>query len=161
MNRSTVALIAALVLSVSVNLLVLGTIIGHNVAHRGKPMAERSADRRADGRMHAGAEASPQLPMDSVLYAVPCDLRPKVRKRLETDRAEVRDQVGKVREARRTAAEALSARPFDAAAADAALSALRAELDGSQRRLHAAVVAVMAEAQSEGPLPPSERRCNR
>ncbi len=153
MSRTTIALIVALVVSVAVNLLILGTIIGHRAAMGGQAGA---------ARMHAGGFEGPRDrdgftplgPLDRAFRTVPEEMRPQIRERLEADRSEIGAQLARVREARNAVSKALGARPFDRAAADAALAALRAEINTSQKRLHDAVTASMAAAEAEGRLPP-------
>lgn len=149
MKRSTIVLITALVVSVAINLLILGTIIGHRAAHGG-PMGPG----RGGPHMGAPQMGGPTGPLDRVFRAVPEEIQELVRDKMRAERGEVRDQMDRIRDVRRAAAEALSARPFDPAKAEAALGAMRTELDAAQMRLHAAVIAAMSETQAAGRLPP-------
>lgn len=155
MSRTTIALIVALVVSVAINLVILGTIIGHRAAHGGPPgpvVGER-------GQFPRGM--TPLGPLDHAFRTVPEELRPRIRERLAGEREAVRAQVRAVRDARRAVADALSARPFDPAAAETALAELRRQNDAAQNRLHEAVIAAMAEAQAGGTLPPPRDRDGR
>lgn len=134
MRRSTLILTVALVVSVSLNLLVAGLMLGHHLSGRG------------------GRGGNPGL--ERLFATVPDEVRREVRRAMAEDE-QVRDARRlALREARQQVAAALSARPFDPAAADAALTNLRAQGDQVADKLHATLVRAMAEAQARGTLPP-------
>ncbi|QJE72809.1 periplasmic heavy metal sensor [Aerophototrophica crusticola] len=134
MRRSTLFLTIALVISVSLNLLVAGLMLGHHLSGRG------------------GRGGNPSL--DRLFATVPDEIRREVRRAMSEDgqAREARRQA--LREARQQVAAALGARPFDPAAADAALANLRAHGEQVADKLHATLVRTMAEAQANGTLPP-------
>lgn len=135
MRRTTLILSLALAVSVAVNMLLGGLIAGH---HWGDPPRHRSGD----------------FLFDRAFSAVPEELRGPIRERLRPEGSDLRMDMREMRDARRAVDTALRARPFDPAAADAALAALRAKVGETQSSLHATVVGVMAEAQANGTLPP-------
>ena len=139
MRRSTLILSALLALSVAVNMLLGGVVIGQ----RWKASPERA-----------------QL-FDRSLGAVPPDLHRPIRERLRATEPSIRTRLQGAGEARREVAEALRARPFDRAAAEAALNRLRGAVDGAQIALHTAILDVMEEAQARGELPPPPERPRR
>ena len=120
----------ALAISVAVNLLIAGIFVGR-AFHRRPPPPEHDKSalhRESDGR---------RAPLRG-LYREHGD--------------ELRDKRRAIGEARRTARAALEAEPFDRAALERALEALRKETGASQEIMHKAIV----EAASKGS--PEERK---
>lgn len=134
MRRSTLFLTIALVVSVSLNLLVAGLFIGHRLGG------------------HPGRGGNPGL--ERLFATVPEEIRREVRRAMTADDEARQARRQALREARQQVSAALSARPFDPAAADAALTNLRAQGDQVADKLHATLVRTMAEAQAKGTLPP-------
>jgi uncharacterized membrane protein len=115
----------ALAVSIAVNLLIAGIFVGRAFHRRPPPPSERDVPglrAERDGR---------RAPLRGLF--------------LEHD-DELRDKRRAIGEARRTARVALEAEPFDRAALERALEALRKETGASQEILHKAIV----EAASKG-----------
>lgn len=144
MRRTTLFLSLALAVSVAINLLIAGIVVGNRAAERRLPPAAQGSQ--------LGAAAGFQL--DRSLGVVPEALKSAIREELTADRGRMRDQVRGVRAARLAVVDTLSRRPFDAAAARAALGKLRDVTALAQFRLHEAVVDAMEKAESAGTLPP-------
>lgn len=138
MTKLDKRLAIALSISVALNLFFAGFVVARRLARperRGPDAAALQVDaphhvmhalRQAGGGVHA-------------------------RHVLEAHRGELRVQRRAMREARRAAVEALAAEPFDRAAVERALAAVRERVADSQRLAHEVVLEVAAE------LPPRER----
>ena len=119
----------ALAISIAVNVLIAGIFVGRAFHRRPPPERDAPALRaERDGR------------------------RAPLRGLFREHDDELRDKRRAIGEARRTARAALEAEPFDRAALERALEALRKETGASQEILHKAIV----EAASKGS--PEERK---
>lgn len=126
-GRTATATIVALVLSVCLNVFVAGLIAGRASRGDGPP-------RRDDG----GG-------LQRFMATVPAEARPIIREALQENRSGLQDLVAGVRRARRNAASVVAAEPFDRAALEAALAAIR----DRSRALEAAVHGIIAVAIDE------------
>lgn len=126
-GRTATATIVALVLSISLNVFVAGLIAGR--ASRGDTPPSRD----------------PAGGLQRFMATVPAEARPVIRQALRENRSGLQDLVAGVRRARRDAASVVGAEPFDSAAFEAALGAVR----DHSRALEAAVHGIIAEAIDE------------
>lgn len=162
MQRRTLYLAIGLAVSLAFNMLFIGIMLGHRAAG-GKADGRGEGGRpdgRAEGRAPPGfASAGPGglFIFDRAMSAIPEELRDDLRRKLNSQKDDIRLQSEAVRTARREVVRALSARPFDPAAAAAAFATLRRQIDGAQERLHTATIDVMSGAQATGTLPPPGR----
>ena len=132
-GRAATATLVALVLSVCLNVFVAGLVAG---------------------RITGGGAATDQAAgagLAQFMATVPAEARPAIRRALRDNRRGLQGLVAEVREARREAAAMVAREPFDPAAVEAALAAVR---DRSQA-LQAALHGIIAEALEE--LPPEVR----
>ena len=131
-------LVVALIVSVVVNLALVGFLIGVS----GKPPAWRPG----------GFDAAAGL--GRLIRFLPEERRSEVLGPIGKDglRREARGSFRTMRRAQHGIAEALAAEPFDPDKLDAALAAFRDQFDLSQQRSHAAFVTIMEM------LTPEERR---
>lgn len=139
MKRSTLILSVLLVLSAAGNLAVLGIFAGHWL--RG-----------------GGGGGGPPSSVERLMGLVPEPLRPEIDQAMRPKDEDVKAQMEAFRAARRTVTETLRQRPFDAAAAEAALADLRQVTGRAQERLHRTIVERMEAAQAAGTLPPPPHR---
>jgi len=128
----------ALSISVALNLFFAGFVVARRLGQREPPWREQGA-LEVDAPRHV---------MRALRHAGGGE---HARRALEAHRDEMRAEHRAMREARRAAAAALAAEPFDRAAVERALETVRARVADSQRTAHAVVVEVAAE------LPPQER----
>lgn len=138
MKRSTLILSVLLVLSAAGNLAVLGIFAGH--------------------WLRGGGGGGPPSSVERLMGLVPEPLRPEIDQAMRPKDEEVKAQMEAFRAARRAVTETLRQRPFDAAAAEAALADLRQVTGRAQERLHRTIVERMAAAQAAGTLPPPPQR---
>lgn len=143
MKRSTLILSVLLVLSAAGNLAVLGIFTGHWLRGGG------------------GGNSGPPSSVERLMGLVPDPLRREIDQAMRPKDEEVKAQMQAFRDARRAVTETLRQRPFDAAAAEAALADLRQVTGRAQERLHRTIVERMAAAQAAGTLPPPPQRANR
>lgn len=138
MKRSTLILSVLLVLSAAGNLAVLGIFAGH--------------------WLRGGSGGGPPSSVERLMGLVPEPLRPEIDQAMRPKDEDVKAQMEAFRAARRAVTEALRQRPFDAAAAEAALADLRQVTGRAQERLHRTIVERMEAAQAAGTLPPPPQR---
>jgi uncharacterized membrane protein len=112
-------------ISLAVNLFLAGLIAGRWL-HRGKPG-------------------------EGMARVVPAEAQPVARRVMASHRAAMGERGREAREARKRAVEALSAEPFDAAHATAALKEFRSKAAMVDEEMNAAMV------ELAGALPPSQR----
>jgi len=130
-ERSKRRLKYALIASLALNLLIIGAVAGTMVGFK-----------KHGPRMGARGEDFGMMGLTRVL---PEERRKEVRKQLRADREKLRPLMEEVRTARRAAADALAAEPFDRAALDAAIAAV-AEKERTVRQ--AAVNAFLGHAET-------------
>jgi uncharacterized membrane protein len=140
----------ALVISLGINLLIVGVIAGRLLSgHR--HMWERPGATQADR-----SRASDERPGDRVIQrlteAVPAEYRPAFEAAMAEHRARLAEAGRAVREARMKVRDAMVAEPFDRAKLDAAFAELRARSQELQTAVHVAV------AEAAAKLPPDARR---
>ncbi len=133
-GRTGTAVLVALVVSVCLNVFVAGLIAGRATGIRPGP------DRAASG---GGLER--------FMATVPAEARPVIRRALRENRGGLQGMVAEVRAARQDAAAIVAREPFDEAAFEAAMAAVRARSEALQATVHG----VIAEALAD--LPPEVR----
>ena len=131
-------LVVALVVSVAVNLALVGFLIGFS----GKPPAWRPGGFDATAGLGRLIRFLPEERRSEVLGPIGKDSLGR----------EARGSFRTMRRAQHGIAEALAAEPFDPDKVDAALAAFRDQFDLSQQRSHAAFVTIMER------LTPEERQ---
>ena len=131
----------ALAISVAVNLLLAGIMVGRAFRHRPPPPP--------DGRDEFGFRAERD---DAAKSPAGDGRRGPLRGVFREHGDALRDKRRSIGDARRTARAALEAEPFDRAALERALEALRKETTASQEIMHRAI----ADAAAKGP--PEERK---
>jgi len=132
-GRTATATFVALVVSVCLNVFVAGLIAGRTTTGDATPL------RRPDDGLQR------------FMATLPEDARPVVRQAIRANRRELQGLVAGLRDARQNAAAVVAAEPFDPAALEVALAAVR---DRSMA-LQAAMHGVVAEAIDR--LPPELR----
>lgn len=125
-GRTGTAVVVALVVSVCLNVFVAGLVVGR-ISGGGAAAPDRAAD--------AGG-------LERFMATVPAEARPVLRRALRENRRDLQGMVAAVREARQEAAAVVAREPFDPAAFQAAMAAVR---DRSEA-LQAAVHVIIAEA---------------
>jgi uncharacterized membrane protein len=139
----------ALVISVGINLLILGAIAGHYLSghrhmwsHAGMTQADagRTGDRPGD------------MVIQRMIEALPPDNRPTLETAVAGHRARLTEVGRAVREARMKVRDAMVAEPFDRTKLDAAFAELRARSQELQTAVHTAV------ADAAAKLPPDARQ---
>jgi len=136
----------ALVISLGINLLVVGAIAGHFLSgHR--YMWHRP------GQMQAEASRSTERPGDIVIQrlteALPAEQRPVFEAATAQHRARLTEIGRAVREARTKVRDAMVAEPFDRAKLDAAFAELRSRSQELQTTMHAAVSEAAAKLPAD------------
>lgn len=120
-------LVIALAISVSLNLFALGFVVARALRppHLPHPRAEHGPFLGPHSLMREGFGPKARPLLDGVM---------------ERHGADLREERAALRKARRAVRDALLSEPFDAAALEQALAALRERTDSSQRQMHEALV---------------------
>ncbi len=125
----------ALIVSLALNLLVLGAAAGTLYTYGfGKHGPQRFGPGRGE-----------DFGLMSLTYRLPEERRKEIRKKLREDRAVLKPLIEDVRAARRTAAETLAAAPYDRAALE---SAITVSADKERTLRQAAVAAFLGHADT-------------
>ena len=132
-GRTGTAVLVALVVSVCLNVFVAGLIAGRATGVGPTP------DRPSGGGL------------ERFMATVPAEARPVIRQALRENRGGLQGMVAEVRDARQDAAAIVAREPFDGAAFEAAMAAVRARSEALQATVHG----VIAEALAD--LPPGVR----
>ena len=132
-GRTGAAVLVALVVSVCLNVFVAGLIAGRATGFVPAP------DRASGGGL------------ERFMATVPTEARPVIRRALRENRRGLQGMVAEVREARQEAAAVVGREPFDDAAFDAAMDAVRERSQALQATVHG----IIAEALAD--LPPEVR----
>jgi uncharacterized membrane protein len=136
----------ALVVSLGINLLIVGAIAGHLLSGQ-RHMWQRP------GMMQGEASRSSDGPGDRVIQrmteAVPAEHRPAFEAALAQHRARLAEVGRAMREARMKVRDAMVAEPFDRAKLDGAFAELRARSQELQTEVHAAVAEAAAKLPAD------------
>ncbi len=127
-GRTGTAVVVALILSVCLNVFVAGLIAGRVTSGAGTPV-----------RANNGGG------LERFMATVPSEARPVLRRAFRENRGGLQGMVAAVREARQEAAAIVAREPFDQAAFEAAMAAVR----GRSEELQAAVHGIIGEALSD------------
>lgn len=146
-RRWIVGLAGALVVSLGLNLFAGGLLFGRHLA--GGPV----------GGMLTGEGI--KVGIERLLRALPDADRELVRRRFEGQRADIRQKVLALADARRSVGAALRADPFDAAAFAAAYETMQSASRAVQDAIHAVVKQAAAELSPAGRTAIAEARWRR
>ncbi|WP_029889937.1 periplasmic heavy metal sensor [Polycyclovorans algicola] len=135
-----IALAVIAAVSITINLLVLGSLAGERAGH--------------SRHMERGL-------MRQMIGSVPPEVRPLLRDELRERRDDLRGNFRAMREARREVSTALGAEPFSDAALRDALAALRLQTDTAQALIHAAMADTADVLTAERRLAWAERQWRR
>jgi uncharacterized membrane protein len=140
----------ALVISLGINLLILGAVAGHLLSgHR--HMWQRPG--MMQGEAGRGADRPGDMVIQRMTAALPAEHRPAFEAAMAQHRPQLVESGRAVREARTKVRDAMVAEPFDRAKLDAAFAELRARSQELQTAVHTAVsdaaVKLPAEARQK------------
>ena len=128
-------LTVALLVSLAVNLLVVGVIAGHLLSGQ-RHMWQRPDAMRSETSMR---DRPGEMVMRRMAQAVPTEHRAAFEAAMAEHRTQLAEAGRAVRDARMKVRDAMMAEPLDRARLDAAFAELRARGQGLQAALHAAV----------------------
>lgn len=146
-------LIAALAVSLSINLLIAGMVVGDRLQQH--PFSGQGPDRPREG-----APPHP-TPFDIFLKSAPEPVQPTLKDAIAAYQPTALMAVNEIREARRAAVEQLRHQPFDPRAASAAFARLREVIAAAQANLQETGITAYARAygldyvRPAAPTPPA------
>ncbi|HEY5607415.1 MAG TPA: periplasmic heavy metal sensor [Alphaproteobacteria bacterium] len=136
----------ALVISLGINLLIVGAIAGHLLSgHR--YMWQRPG--MIQGEVGRGSDRPGDMVIQRMTAALPAEYRPAFEAAIAEHRTQLVEAGRAMRDARMKVRDALVAEPFDPAKLDAAFSELRARSQELQTAVHAAVSAAAAKLPAD------------
>lgn len=136
----------ALVISLGINLLILGAIAGHLLSGQ-RHMWQRPG--MMQGEAGRGSDRPGDMVIQRMTAALPAEHRPAFEAAMAQHRAQLVEAGRTVRDARMKVRDAMVAEPFDPAKLDAAFAELRARSQELQTAVHAGVSAAAAKLPAD------------
>ena len=127
-------LIGVAVISLCVNLFLVGLMAGHWIY--------------GPGFMRGGPDG-PRRGIEAMIAGVPEDLRPMIKEKFDAAKPQFQAQRDKIRAARDKLATAAKAEPFDPAAFDQAFHDFQAEMDGMGALAHQTIREILPQIPAE------------